>query len=68
MKDVLHTIHDRRNLVVDVLQLVTDTGHATGNAKHDIRNSPNSASVIGSMRGLQDLCSSHLSLIFRQSL
>ena len=75
LKDALRTIHGGRYLVVDALNLVTDTlnlvtntGHSIVDANRDICNSPHSASVIDSMRGLQDLHSSHLSLLLSQTV
>ena len=66
--DALNLVTDALNLVNDTLNLVTDTGHSIVDAKCDIRNSPHSSSVIDSMRGLQDLRSSHLSLLLRQTV
>ena len=80
-KDVLRT-HDRRYLVVDALNLVTDTlnliadtlylitdnSDSIVDAKRDISDTPHFASVIDSMRGLQNLRSSHLSLLLRQTV
>jgi len=68
IEDVLRTINGGRYFVVDALNLVTDTGHSIVDAKRNIRNSPHSASVIGSMCGLQDLRSGHLSLLLRQTV
>ena len=63
---MLRTIHTCHYVVIDTLNLVTDIGQSIVDAKRDIRNSPHSASVIDSMCGLQDLGSSHLSLLLRQ--
>ena len=65
---MLRTIHGGRYLFVDTLNLVTDTGHSIIDAKGDIRYSSHSAGVIDSMCGLQDLRSSHLSLLLRQNV
>jgi hypothetical protein len=75
IEDVLRTIDSGRYFVVDalnsatdILNLVTDTGHSIIDTKRDMRNSPHSASVIDSMRSLQDLRRSHLSLLLRQNV
>ena len=50
------------------LNLVTETGHSVVNTKRDIRDSPHSAGIINSMRGLQDLCDSPWGLLLRQTI
>jgi len=66
--DALNLVSDVLNLVADTLNLATDTGYSIVDVKREIRNSPHSASVIDSVRGLQDLRSSHLSLLLRQTV
>ncbi len=66
--NTLDMVTDILNPDTDVQNLVTDTGHSIADAKRDIRNSPHSAGVIDSMRGLQHLRSSHLNLLLRQSV
>jgi hypothetical protein len=66
--DALNLVTDTLNLITDTLNLVTDIGHSIVDAKHDIHDSPHSTSIIHSMRGLQDLSSSHLNLLLRQTV
>ena len=44
-------MHCCRYLVIDALNLVTDTGHSIVDAKRNICNSPHPPSVIDSMSG-----------------
>jgi len=47
-----HPFADAGHLVTDTSHLVTDTSHSSVDAERDIRNSPYSAGVVHSMRGL----------------
>ena len=71
MTDVLRTINNRSDLVIDGLHSVIDTGHPIVDAghsivdiKHLIRDPPHSD--INRMSDLQSLCSGHSSLLLCQ--